>query len=45
LDQRRQLPRSRALSCLHEKGILGFIGQTQWQIVPLDRSELAKLDL
>ena len=36
---------SRALSCLHEKGILGFVGQTQRQIVLLDRSELAKLDL
>jgi CRP/FNR family nitrogen fixation transcriptional regulator len=45
LDQRRQLPRPRALSCLHEKGILGFVGQTQRQIVLLDRSELAKLDL
>jgi len=36
---------SRALSCLHEKGILGFVGQTQRQIVLLDRPELAKLDL
>ena len=36
---------SRALSCLHEKGILGFVGQTQRQIVLLDRTELAKLDL
>ena len=36
---------SRALSCLHEKGILGFVGQTQRQIVLLDRLELAKLDL
>jgi CRP/FNR family nitrogen fixation transcriptional regulator len=36
---------SRALSCLHEKGILGFLGQTQRQIVLLDRPELAKLDL
>ena len=36
---------SRALSCLHEKGILGFVGQTQRQIVLLDRRELAKLDL
>src|SRR5215470_10494049 len=35
---------SRALSCLHEKGILGFLGQTQRQIVLLDRHELAKLD-
>ncbi|WP_024506076.1 helix-turn-helix domain-containing protein [Bradyrhizobium sp. ARR65] len=36
---------SRALSCLHEKGILGFLGQTQRQIVLLDRPQLAKLDL
>ena len=36
---------SRALSCLHEKGILGFLGQTQRQIVLLDRLQLAKLDL
>jgi CRP/FNR family transcriptional regulator, nitrogen fixation regulation protein len=36
---------SRALSCLHEKGILGFVGQTQRQIVLLDRPGLAKLDL
>lgn len=36
---------SRALSCLHEKGILGFLGQTQRQIILLDRPELAKLDL
>jgi CRP/FNR family transcriptional regulator, nitrogen fixation regulation protein len=36
---------SRSLSCLHEKGILGFLGQTQRQIVLLDRPELAKLDL
>ena len=36
---------SRALSCLHEKGLLGFVGQTQRQIVLLDRPELAKLDL
>jgi CRP/FNR family nitrogen fixation transcriptional regulator len=36
---------SRALSCLHEKGVLGFLGQTQRQIVLLDRLELAKLDL
>src|SRR5215813_8527965 len=35
---------SRALSCLHERGILGFLGQTQRQIVLLDRHELAKLD-
>ncbi|HTO65865.1 MAG TPA: helix-turn-helix domain-containing protein [Bradyrhizobium sp.] len=36
---------SRALSCLHGKGILGFLGQTQRQIVLLDRAGLAKLDL
>ena len=36
---------SRALSCLHEKGLLDFLGQTQRQIVLRDRSELAKLDL
>jgi CRP/FNR family nitrogen fixation transcriptional regulator len=36
---------SRALSCLHEKGFLGFLGQTQRQIVLRNRSELAKLDL
>jgi CRP/FNR family transcriptional regulator, nitrogen fixation regulation protein len=35
---------SRALSCLHEKGLVGFLGQTQRQIVLLDRPELAKLD-
>ena len=36
---------SRALSCLHEKGLLDFVGQTQRQIVLRNRSELAKLDL
>jgi len=36
---------SRALSILHEQGILGFIGQTQRQIVLLDRPKLAALDL
>ncbi len=36
---------SRALSALHDKGILGFIGQTQRQIVLLDRPKLAELDL
>lgn len=35
---------SRALSYLHERGILGFIGQTQRQIVLLDRPQLAELD-
>jgi CRP/FNR family nitrogen fixation transcriptional regulator len=36
---------SRALSVLHDKGILGFIGQSQRQIVLLDRPKLAELDL
>jgi CRP/FNR family transcriptional regulator, nitrogen fixation regulation protein len=36
---------SRALSVLHDKGVLGFIGQTQRQIVLLDRPKLAELDL
>jgi CRP/FNR family nitrogen fixation transcriptional regulator len=36
---------SRALSCLHGKGILGFRGPTQRQIVLLDRLRLAELDL
>ena len=36
---------SRALSNLHEKGVLEFLGQTQRQIVLRNRSELAKLDL
>src|SRR6476646_6351381 len=36
---------SRALSQLHGKGILGFLGQTQRQIVLLDRVRLAELDL
>jgi CRP/FNR family nitrogen fixation transcriptional regulator len=36
---------SRALSLLHEKGMLDFVGQTQRQIVLRDRPELAKLDL
>jgi CRP/FNR family transcriptional regulator, nitrogen fixation regulation protein len=36
---------SRALSTLHDQGILGFLGQTQRQIVLLDRPRLAKLDL
>src|ERR1700744_3192032 len=35
---------SRALSTLHDKGILGFIGQTQRQIVLLDRLGLGALD-
>lgn len=36
---------SRALSILHDKGILGFLGQSQRQIVLLDRPKLAELDL
>jgi len=36
---------SRALSYLHDRGILGFLGQTQRQIVLLDRVALAELDL
>ncbi|KRP92549.1 transcriptional regulator [Bradyrhizobium yuanmingense] len=36
---------SRALSRLHELGVLGFIGNTQRQIVLLDRHRLAGLDL
>jgi CRP/FNR family nitrogen fixation transcriptional regulator len=36
---------SRALSQLHGQGILGFRGQTQRQIVLLDRTRLADLDL
>jgi CRP/FNR family transcriptional regulator, nitrogen fixation regulation protein len=36
---------SRALSRLHELGILGFIGSNQRQIVLLDREQLASLDL
>jgi len=36
---------SRALSRLHELGVLGFIGNTQRQIVLLDRNQLASLDL
>ena len=36
---------SRALSHLHGMGILGFLGQTQRQIVLLDRGRLAEFDL
>jgi CRP/FNR family nitrogen fixation transcriptional regulator len=36
---------SRALSRLHELGILGFIGTNQRQIVLLDRRQLVSLDL
>ena len=36
---------SRALSRLHEFGVLGFIGNNQRQIVLLDRHQLAGLDL
>jgi CRP/FNR family nitrogen fixation transcriptional regulator len=36
---------SRALSRLHELGVIGFIGNNQRQIVLLDRRKLASLDL
>ena len=36
---------SRAISHLHDLGVLGFIGNTQRQIVLLDRLQLASLDL
>jgi CRP/FNR family transcriptional regulator, nitrogen fixation regulation protein len=36
---------SRALSRLHELGIIGFIGSNQRQIVLLNRRQLAILDL
>jgi CRP/FNR family transcriptional regulator, nitrogen fixation regulation protein len=36
---------SRALSRLHELGILGFLGNTQRQIMLLDRQQLASIDL
>ena len=36
---------SRALSRLHELGVIGFVGNTQRQIVLLDRQQLATLDL
>ena len=36
---------SRALSNLHDRGILGFLGANQRQIVLLDRKQLANLDL
>src|ERR1700720_4559499 len=36
---------SRALSYLHGRGILGFLGPTQRRIVLLDRLRLAELDL
>ncbi|WBL82697.1 helix-turn-helix domain-containing protein [Bradyrhizobium xenonodulans] len=36
---------SRALSRLHDLGVLGFIGNTQRQIVLLDRDQLGSLDL
>ncbi len=36
---------SRALSNLHERGILGFLGANQRQIVLMDRQQLANLDL
>ncbi len=36
---------SRALSHLHDRGILGFLGPSQRQIILLDRQRLAGLDL
>jgi CRP/FNR family transcriptional regulator, nitrogen fixation regulation protein len=36
---------SRALSKLHEDGILGFLGKNQRQIILLDRQQLANLNL
>ena len=36
---------SRALSRLHDLGVLGFVGNNQRQIVLLDREKLASLDL
>jgi CRP/FNR family nitrogen fixation transcriptional regulator len=36
---------SRALSYLHSRGVLGFLGPTQRQIVLKDRVRLADLDL
>jgi CRP/FNR family transcriptional regulator, nitrogen fixation regulation protein len=36
---------SRALSRLHDLGILGFIGNNQRQIVLQDREQLASFDL
>ncbi|SFI31475.1 helix-turn-helix domain-containing protein [Bradyrhizobium sp. cf659] len=36
---------SRAISHLHDLGVLGFIGNTQRQIVLLNRQQLASLDL
>jgi len=36
---------SRALSDLHDKGILGFVGQTQREIVLLDRPKLAEFNM
>ena len=36
---------SRALSHLHDRGILGFLGPSQRQIMLLDRQRLAELDL
>ena len=36
---------SRALSRLHDFGVIGFVGNTQRQIVLLDRQRLASLDL
>src|SRR5215813_4271182 len=36
---------SRSLSVLHGKGVLGFLGQSQRQIVLLDRPKLTELDV
>jgi CRP/FNR family transcriptional regulator, nitrogen fixation regulation protein len=36
---------SRALSCLHEQGVLGFIGTTQREIVLRDRQRLTQFNL
>lgn len=36
---------SRAISHLHELGVLGFVGNTQRQIILLDRHQLVSLDL
>jgi CRP/FNR family nitrogen fixation transcriptional regulator len=36
---------SRALSRLHELGVIGFLGNTQRQIVLVDRQQLATIDL
>jgi CRP/FNR family nitrogen fixation transcriptional regulator len=35
---------SRAISALHSKGVITFVGKTQRQIVVLDRAKLARMD-